>query len=103
MKILMNGNVSFDVSTSIYPNGACLVAYYIMDDDTRVDIATIDYSKIERHNTNSYTIYFDFTDIETDTLEESKEICLDYLTQGGLMMVVYLWIIHLALQLYVIK
>lgn len=63
MKILMNGNVSFDVSTSIYPNGACLVAYYIMDDDTRVDIATIDYSKIERHNTNSYTIYFDFPDL----------------------------------------
>lgn len=82
MKILMNGNVSFDVSTSIYPNGACLVAYYIMDDDTRVDIATIDYSKIERHNTNSYTIYFDFTDIETDTLEESKEILFGLLDAG---------------------
>ncbi|RGZ51026.1 hypothetical protein DW988_04335 [Bacteroides uniformis] len=53
-----------------------------MDDDTRVDIATIDYSKIERHNTNSYTIYFDFTDIETDTLEESKEILFGLLDAG---------------------
>ncbi len=55
-----------------------LLLTYIMDDDTRFDIATIDYSKIERHNTNSYTIYFDFTDIETDTLEESKEILFGF-------------------------
>ncbi len=41
---------------------------------------------------------FDFTDIETDTLEESKEILFGLLlTQGGLMMVVYLWIIHFSI------
>lgn len=82
MKLKLTGNVMFNVSDPSYPNGACLVAYYIMDDGTRVDIATIDYSKIEQRNTNSYSVYFDFEDVETDAPEESREILFGLLDAG---------------------
>lgn len=82
MKFIMTGNVAFDVSSPTYPNDACLVVYYITDDGSRINIATIDNSMIEHHNANSYSIHFDFASIETSVPENGREILFGLLDAG---------------------